>query len=144
VAYGLAITRDWWMRIVARLLIGISAVETLVLCAMPSRALNDAFQGQAHDVLDQILGLSPLGWLPSFEKTSPDWYIAAYLRLIPAIAIVAVLAVYGWRRRFTVTDALPLRAPNARLQLGGFLEANAIALALVAVAISQPWVSELG
>src|SRR5439155_4581512 len=41
------------------------------------------------------------------------------------------------------TDALPLRAPNARLQLG-FLAANAIALALVAVAVSQPWVGELG
>ena len=144
VAYGLAVTRDWWMRIFTGLLIGLSTVLTLVLCAMPSRALNDAFQQQGNEVLDQILGLNPLGWLPSFEKTSPDWYIAAYLRLLPAIAIVAVLAVYGWRRRFTVTDALPLRAPNARLQLGGFLAANAIALALVAVAISQPWVSELG
>jgi len=87
VAFGLAVTRDWWMRIFTGVLIGVSALETLVLCAMPSRALNDAFQGQAQEVLDQILGLNPIGWLPSFEQTAPDWYVAAYVRLLPALAI---------------------------------------------------------
>src|SRR2546422_9695017 len=128
VAYGLAVARDWWMRIFTGLLIGVSAIETLVLCAMPSRALNDAFQGQAQEVLDQILGLNPLGWLPSFEKTAPDWYVGAYLRLIPALAIVAVLAVYGWRRRFAAGESVPAGAASDRAQLGGFVIANAVAL----------------
>ena len=144
VAYGLLIARDWWMRIFIGLLVGLSALETLVLCAMPSRALNDAFQGQGQEVLDQVLGLNPLGWLPSFEKTSPDWYVAAYPRLLPALAIVVLLALYGWRRRFALVDSGPSRAPNLRLQIGGFLAANVVALALVLVAVSQPWIGELG
>jgi hypothetical protein len=144
VAYGLAVTRDWWMRIFTGILIGVSALETLVLCAMPSRALNDAFQGQAQDVLDQILGLNPLGWLPSFERTAPDWYVAAYLRLLPALAILAVLAVYGWRRRSALAEAVPARATSERIQFVGFLAANAAGLALVMFAVSQPWVAEVG
>ena len=99
VAYGLAVTRDWWMRIFTGLLIGLSTVLTLVLCAMPSRALNDAFQQQGNEVLDQILGLNPLGWLPNFVPLTPDWYVSAYLRLVPAILIVALFVWYGWRRR---------------------------------------------
>ena len=144
VAYGLAVTRDLWMRGFAGLLVGVSAAETLVLCAMPSRALNDAFQQQAQEVLDQILGLNPLGWLPSFEPTSPDWYVGAYLRLLPSLAIVALLAVYGWRRRFALAEAVPARATSERVLLVGFLAANALALGLVMVAVSQPWVGELG
>src|SRR5204863_3859906 len=117
---------DWWMRTFTGLLIGVSAVLTLVLCAMPSRALNDGFQQQGQEVLDQILGINPLGWLPSFEPTSPDWYVAAYVRLLPAIAIVALLALYGWRRRSATAEAVPPRTPNDRLLLAGFLAANAI------------------
>src|SRR2546422_7604310 len=92
VAYGLAVTRDWWMRIFNGLVIGVSAAMTLVLCAMPSHALNDGFQQQGQEVLDQILGVNPIGWLPSFEPTSPAWYVGAYLRLLPVLAIVAFLA----------------------------------------------------
>ena len=144
VAYGLAVTRDWWMRIFLGVLIGLSALETLILCAMPSRALNDAFQQQPQEVLDQILGLNPLGWLPSFEDTTPDWYVAAYLRLLPAFAVFAVLAIYGWRRRFAVTVASPPRVLSPRVVFGAFLAANAAALALVFVAVSQPWVGDAG
>jgi hypothetical protein len=112
---------------------------------MPSRALNDAFQQQAHEVLDRILGLNPLGWLPSFEKTAPDWYVAAYLRLIPAVAILAVLALYGWwRRRSSISEAISARPLSARAELGVFLAGNALALALVAFAVSQSWIAELG
>jgi hypothetical protein len=144
VAYGLAVTRDWWMRIAAGLLIGLSALETLVLCAMPSRALNDAFQQQPQEVLDQILGVNPLGWLPSFEDTSPDWYVAAYLRLIPALAIFALLAIYAWRRRFALAVTSPPRVLSTGAVFGAFLAANAVALALVMIAVSQPWIAELG
>src|SRR5256885_2165200 len=111
---------------------------------MPSRALNDGFQQQGQGVLDQILGVNPLGWLPSFEPTSPDWYIGAYLRLLPALAIVALLGLYRWRRSGALAEAVPMRAPNLRLQLGGFLAANAVALAVVIVAVTQPWIGELG
>ena len=55
-----------------------------------------------------------------------------------------MLAFYGWSRRLSLDQSVPVRAPTTRLQLGGFLAANAIALALVAVAVSQPWVGELG
>ena len=144
VAIGLAVICHRWMRIFSGLLIGVSAVETLVLCAMPSRALNDAFQQQPQDVLDQILGVNPLGWLPSFAQTAPDWYVAAYLGLLPALAIVSVLAIYGWRRRFGLGEAPPLRVMNERRQLVWFLAANAVALALVVIAVSQPWVAESG
>jgi hypothetical protein len=144
VAIGLAVVRHRWMRIVAGLLIGLSAAMTLVLCAMPSRALNDAFQSQAQEVLDQILGLNPLGWLPSFEQTAPDWYVAAYLRLLPALAILAVLAVYGWRRRFGLGEPPQVRVMNERRRFVWFLAANAVALALVVFAVSQPWVAEVG
>jgi hypothetical protein len=144
VAYGLAVTRDWWMRLFTGLLIGVSAIETLVLCAMPSRALNDAFQQQPQEVLDQILGLNPLSWLPSFADTAPDWYVSAYLRLLPALAIVAVLAVYGWRRRSALAEAVPARPVSERTWFVTFLAANAVALGLVIVAVSQSWVGELG
>ena len=144
VAIGLAVICHRWMRIVAGLLIGLSAAVTLVLSAMPSRALNDAFQGQAQEVLDQILGLNPLGWLPSFEQTAPDWYVAAYLRVLPALAILAVLALYGWRRRFALGEAPQVRVMNERRRFVWFLGANAVALALVVVAVSQPWVAEVG
>ncbi|HEY8825439.1 MAG TPA: hypothetical protein VIP07_11185 [Candidatus Limnocylindria bacterium] len=144
VAIGLSVICHYWMRILAGVLIGVSALETLVLCAMPSRALNDAFQGQPQEALDQILGLNPLGWLPSFEQTAPDWYVAAYLRLLPAIAILAVLALYGWRRRFALGDPPQVHVMNERRRFVWFLVANAVALAIAIVAVSQPWVTEVG
>jgi hypothetical protein len=98
VAYGLAAARDWWMRIFVGLLIGMSAYAGFLLSAMPARALNDAFQQQLQDLFDISLGLNPLGWLPSFIPTTPDWYVGAYLRLIPAVAIVLLLVWYGARR----------------------------------------------
>jgi hypothetical protein len=144
VAYGLVVTRDWWMRIFSGVLVGISAALTLVLCAMPSRALNDGFQQQPQEVLDQILGLNPLGWLPSFAATAPDWYVAAYLRLLPALGIVAVLAIYGWRRRSAVTEVVAPGPVSDRAHLAGFLVASAAALGVAIFALFQPWVGEAG
>jgi hypothetical protein len=102
VAYGLAAARDWWMRIFVGVLIGMSAFAAFLLSAMPARALNDAFQQQLQDLFDVSLGVNPLGWLPSFIPVTPDWYVGAYLRLIPAVAIVVLLVWYG-ARRFTRT-----------------------------------------
>jgi len=99
VAYGLAAARDWWMRAFVALPIGMSAFAAYLLSAMPARALNDAFQQQLQDLLDVSLGLNPLAWLPSFVPTTPDWYVGAYLRLIPAVAIVLLLVWYGARRQ---------------------------------------------
>src|ERR1700694_2073263 len=143
VAYGLAVTREWRMRIFTGLIVGVSAVETLVLCAMPSRALNDAFQQQPQDVLDQILGLNPLGWLPSFQPTTPDWYVGAYLRAVPAVPIVVALAAYGWRHRRAELVA-PEPAWSDRRLLFAFLVSNAVALAVGTFALSQPWVRDIG
>jgi len=99
VAYGLAATRDWWMRVLVGVLIGMSAFAAFLLSAMPARALNDAFQSQLQDLFDVALGVNPLGWLPSFISVTPDWWVSAYLRLIPALAIIALLAWYGARKR---------------------------------------------
>ena len=71
---------------------------TAVLLAVPSAALNTAFEDKPRELLAAALGLDPLGWLPSFQPTTPDWWIAAYLRLVPALLLVALLAVLGWRR----------------------------------------------
>ena len=87
------------MRVLVGILIGMSAFAAVLLSAMPARALNDAFQQQLQDLFDLSLGVNPLGWLPSFIPVTPDWYVSAYLRLIPALLIVAVLAWYGWRHR---------------------------------------------
>jgi len=80
-------------------LIGMSAFAAFLLSAMPARALNDAFQSQLQDLFDVALGVNPLGWLPSFISVTPDWWVSAYLRLIPALAIIALLAWYGARKR---------------------------------------------
>ena len=50
-----------------------------------------------QDVFDAVLGVNPLGWLPSFVPVTPDWWIGAYLRLAPAVAIAAILIVLGAR-----------------------------------------------
>ena len=51
----------------------------------------------APELLDAVFGASPGGWLPSFQPTTPDWYVGAYLRVIPAIAGVTALAWLGSR-----------------------------------------------
>src|SRR5207248_5258529 len=97
-------------------LIGISAFAAFLLSGMPARALNDAFQQQLQDLFDVALGVNPLGWLPNFVPLTPDWYISAYLRLVPAVLIVALFAWYGWGRRAAaaLSRARRLRIPVRR------------------------------
>ena len=98
VAYGLA-RRDLWSRAFAALALGLGALAALLIAALPARALNSAFEGKLQELYDAVLGLNPLGWLPSFQPVTPDWYVAAYLRLVPALLLTAALAWWGWRRR---------------------------------------------
>jgi len=97
VAYGLASVRGTIARCAVALAVGLGALAGLVFAATPTRALNSAYQQQLQDVLDAVLGLNPLGWLPSFQPTTPDWYIGAYLRLLPALVIVAALVWLGMK-----------------------------------------------
>ena len=60
---------------------------------------GSAFDDKLQELLDAIFGVSPSGWLPSFQPTTPDWYVGAYLRAIPALAGVAVLAWLGLRTK---------------------------------------------
>ena len=99
VAYGVGAARDWWMRGFAGLLVGMSALGAFLAAAMPARALNDAYQQQLQELFDDILGLNPVGWLPSFQPTAPDWYVGAYLRVLPALALAGLLVWYGVRAR---------------------------------------------
>ncbi|HEV8228689.1 MAG TPA: hypothetical protein VGQ86_01935, partial [Candidatus Limnocylindria bacterium] len=80
-------------------LIALGVVATLLYAAVPTTALNTAFDDKLQEILDPMFGASPIGWLPSFQPITPDWYIAAYFRVLPAIAGVAALAWLGLRAR---------------------------------------------
>ena len=99
VAYGLARMRTVPLRAVAVALIALGIVATLAYAAVPTTALNTAFDDKLQEILDAIFGASPSGWLPSFQPTTPDWYVGAYLRAIPAVAGVVALAWLGRRAR---------------------------------------------
>ncbi len=101
VAFGLRAARPLPLRAFAGLVIGMSALGTAFLLAVPSAALNTAFDDKPHAMLEAALGIDPLGWLPSFQPVTPDWWIAAYLRLIPALVLVVVLVLLGRRREPT-------------------------------------------
>ncbi|HKW78632.1 MAG TPA: hypothetical protein VJQ09_05980, partial [Candidatus Limnocylindria bacterium] len=98
VAYGLALTRAGLLRVTAAVAIAVSAIATLALLAVPSAALNTAFEDKPRALVAASLGIDPLGWLPSFQPVTPDWWIAAYLRVVPAIALLALLWWAGARR----------------------------------------------
>ena len=99
VAYGLARMRTAPLRAVALALIALGVVATLAYAAVPTTALNTAFDDKLQEMLDAIFGASPSGWLPSFQPTTRDWYVAAYLRVLPATLGVAALAWLGIRAR---------------------------------------------
>ena len=109
VGWGLAVARGILGRAFAVATVALSAVAAFVFAAVPDRALNDAFQHRMQDVFDAVLGLNPLGWLPSFVPVAPDWWIAAYLRLVPALAIAIALVVVGGRygRRVVPNETEP-------------------------------------
>jgi len=97
VAYGLARMRSVPLRTAALALVALGVIATLAYAAVPTTALNTAFDAKLQDLLDAMFGASPIGWLPSFQPTTPDWYVAAYLRAVPAVAAVATLAWVGAR-----------------------------------------------
>lgn len=99
VAYGLARMRTAPLRAVAFALVALGVVATLAYAAVPTTALNSAFDDKLQEILDAIFGASPIGWLPSFQPTTTDWYVAAYARVVPAIAGVAALAWLGIRTK---------------------------------------------
>ena len=94
-AYGLFVVRGW----LAALLLGLGALATFVIAAIPTIGLNSAFEHKLRDQIAVALGTDPLGWLPSFQPTTPDWFVGAYLRLIPALLVAAVLVWLGRRQR---------------------------------------------
>jgi hypothetical protein len=97
VAYGLVQVRTAPLRAVALALIALGAVATLLYAAVPTTALNTAFDDKLQQLLDAMFGVSPTGWLPLFQPITSDWWVGAYLRAVPAIAGVAALAWIGRR-----------------------------------------------
>jgi hypothetical protein len=97
VAYGLVRMRSMPLRAAAFALIALGIVATLAYAAVPTTALNTAFDDKLQEVLDAVFGVSPTGWLPSFQPTTRDWYLGAYMRAIPAVIGVAALAWLGLR-----------------------------------------------
>jgi hypothetical protein len=97
VGWGLAIVTARAAHVFAVVTVTLSGLAGIAFAASPDRALNDAFQQKLQDLYGAVLGIDPLGWLPSFVPVTPDWWIAAYLRLVPAIAIAAVLVAIGAR-----------------------------------------------
>src|SRR6185295_17398035 len=98
VAFGIAEARSAVLRAITGVAIGASALTTVFLLAVPSAALNTAFEDKPRSMFAVALGIDPLGWLPSFQPLTPDWALSAYLRLVPAVAIVAFLVWQGTRR----------------------------------------------
>ncbi|HET7699767.1 MAG TPA: hypothetical protein VFM06_02740, partial [Candidatus Limnocylindria bacterium] len=98
VGFGLVAARGLALRGLVAVLVGVSVLVSLFLLAVPGAALNTAFDDRPQAMLDAALGLNPLGWLPSFQPVTPDWWIGAYLRLVPAAALVALLVWLGARR----------------------------------------------
>jgi hypothetical protein len=98
VAFGLWAARPLVLRIFAAITIIVSVVATAFLLAVPSAALNTAFDDKPQAMLDAALGLNPLGWLPSFQPVTPDWYVGAYLRLIPCVVLLIALVLFGRRK----------------------------------------------
>ena len=86
------------LRAFAAIIVGLSVLMTLFLLAVPSAALNTAFEDKPQGLLMRALRIDPLGWLPSFQPVTPDWWIEAYLRLLPALAVFASLLWLGLRR----------------------------------------------
>ena len=119
--WGLATIRAPLGRAFAVCVVALSAIASVVFAATPDRALNDAFQQRLQDVFDAILGVNPLGWLPSFVPVTPDWWISAYLRLVPGLAIAALLVVGGARASGPArppVDGLGTRAPDPSTPAG--------------------------
>jgi hypothetical protein len=98
VAFGLWAARPLVLRIFVAVTVVVSVVATAFLLAVPTAALNTAFDDKPQAMLDAALGLNPLGWLPSFQPVTPEWYVGAYLRLIPAVVLVVALVLLGRRR----------------------------------------------
>ena len=98
VAFGLASARGVVLRTLCGILIAMSALSTALLLAIPSAALNTAFEDKPRALVARAIGLDPLAWLPSFQPLTPDWSIAAYTRLVPLVIAVALLAWFGARR----------------------------------------------
>ena len=99
VAYGLARMSTAPLRSIAIALIALGVVATLVYAAVPTTALNTALDDKLQQIQGAMFGASPIGWLPSFQPTTSDWYVGAYLRVVPAIVGVAALAWLGMRAR---------------------------------------------
>src|SRR5262249_2113321 len=98
VAYGLAEAHSYATRAVAYAAIGASALVSLFLLAVPTAARNTAFEDKPQSLLTPTLGFDPLGGLPSVQPVTPVWWIAASLRIVPAVLLVAFLAWAGARR----------------------------------------------
>jgi hypothetical protein len=97
VAYGLVRMSTTPLRAVALALITLGAVATLLYAAVPTTALNTAFDDKLQQLFDAMFGASPTGWLPLFQPITTDWWVGAYLRALPAMAGVAALAWIGRR-----------------------------------------------
>ena len=97
VAYGLVRMSTAPLRAVALALVALGAIATLLYAAVPTTALNTAFDDKLQQLLDAMFGASPTGWLPLFQPITSDWWVSAYLRALPALAGVAALAWIGRR-----------------------------------------------
>jgi len=157
VAYGLLRARAWPERAVAAVLVAVSAVTSLILSAVPSLALNSAFDDKIRGAVARV-GLDPLAWLPSFQPVSADWHAPAYGALVPALALAGWLIVRGARsgpdvypcqigtdpcQVGTETHTPPHEAQHTgRWSLATFLVLNALLIGATLVAAYQPWVAQ--
>jgi len=95
VAAALAL-RDRWIRAGGAALIGLGALASFLLLAIPNLAFNGVENARLVEALDAMLPFDPFGLLPSFEVSAALG--GAFLRSLPLVVIGALLLRAGARR----------------------------------------------
>ena len=81
------------------LVIGLGAIASFLMLAIPNLAFNTYDSARLLDTLDQLLIIDPLRLLPSFED--PAALGAAFARALPFAVATVLLALVGLRRART-------------------------------------------
>ncbi|HUQ16430.1 MAG TPA: hypothetical protein VM070_01435 [Candidatus Saccharimonadales bacterium] len=89
-------SRDRRTLVIVAPLLGLSALASFLLLAIPNLAFSGVETARLVEALDVMLPFDPFGWLPSFEVSAALG--GAWLRSLPLLLICALLLGQGARR----------------------------------------------